>query len=301
MAMMEQLREQKRKLPWGYEARAAHVLAPSQSGKSHAVYHNYWHNFLLPQCRQSGEFDPDVSDLTIKKLQRKVIYCRVSSEYIGSFATAFLTATGDPTPTKGSVDDRIDRGETQMDALGSELLVLESFDNLTRAQSAQSEREADRTQARVRLMLEKGMPILFVGVPTARFSILNEEQLAHRIDEVTWDPLKDPDDVEECAGYIQGLDLLMARDQIFSRESDLTDYFDPLFAAGRRRYGVTSNLVRDAAISASREKISHIQERHLSDAVVSYLERTPRKSAIASDDLSDINPFTGKRVDYKGG
>jgi hypothetical protein len=171
----------------------------------------------------------------IIKLQRKVIYVKIPSEYIGSLALALLKALGDPSPSKGTVDDRLERAETQMASFKSELLILDSFDNLTRASDAKSAREADRTQARLRLILERGMPMLFVGVPIVRDSILNEEQLAHRIDEVNFDKLRDPDDAEEYLGYLTGLDLLMMHHEIFSKSSDLTEHFTPLFKACRGR------------------------------------------------------------------
>ncbi|MBY5545995.1 AAA family ATPase [Rhizobium leguminosarum] len=291
MAMMEQLRAQKRSSPWDFEARAACLLAPSHSGKTHAVYHAYSKNHLVPQSRASGEFDATVSDEVIRRLQKKVLYVTVPSEHLGAFASSLLRATGDLMPDRGSVDARIARGRAQMEALGVELLVLGSFDNLTKQADATSARYADRTQATLRIMLEEGMPMVFVGTPSARSSILNEEQLSHRIDFIDFSPLRAPEDLREVQFYLAALDELMQADGIFPEPSKLALFTNKMIRAGRGRYGIISNLVRDAAILSSNEGGHKILERHLAQAVESYHQRTPLLSATPSDDLVKFNPF----------
>jgi hypothetical protein len=300
MRVMEKMREHKRKLPWGVEARGAHLLAPSHSGKTHAVYTNHFQTYILPECRKSGRFALDVPADDIKRLQTLVAFARIPSAYDGAVVASLLEALGDPRPYKGSVDERFDRAFTIMSSQSRELLVLDSFDNLNRAGDIVSERKADATRGRLRTLIERGMPILFLGIPSARDSILKESQLTHRSDEVEFAPLTLPKDELEYGLYLTALDLLMVHHGIFAEESDLTKYFYQLFVGSRNRLGVTSLITMKAAISASAEKRPHIQERHLSDAVVSYIESTPRDFWVPADLLHDINPFTNKHVAFKG-
>ncbi len=297
MQMVEQLREQKRKLPWGVEARAACLLAPSHSGKSQAANHMHFDRFLLPQLRQSGEYDADVSNDNIKKLQRKVIYVRIPSEYDGAFAAELLIALGDPKPWKGSVDERIRRALTIMISLGSEILILDSVDNLTRLRDSDSEKKADQTRGRMRFIIERGMPVLFIGTPSARESLFKETQLVHREQEIKFDRLTFPKDEIEYCEYLMGTDLLMVENGIFGDLSDLVAYHEQLFIGSRNRFGVTSIIIMDAAILASAKNCPRIEEQHLAEAVQTYMERTPPDPW--TPDGCDINPFTRKRVTSK--
>jgi len=265
----QKLREHKQLIKPGTEARAAMLLADSQSGKTHTFQHNYLPNFIVPECRAQGLFRDDVEDHQIIKLQDKVIRMRAPPKpHLGAFAAAFLGGLRCPHRYKGAPLERMERGYDVFERKKAELLILESADHLTKLADRRTEDEASQTQDVLKEMIERGIPILFVGLPGAR-KVLSELQLGHRTEEIIFDPLS----VDELADFIAGIDLLLVHYGIFNDMSDLAEFAPYLKIGCKGQIGVTSNLLMYAAISASAQGCRKIEPRHLYRAADDYLVR----------------------------
>lgn len=274
MDYLNDLREAKRNSRWDTEARGAHLLGPSHCGKSHIVNKIYFSHFVLPELRSSGEYDPSVSDGQIKKLQKKYLYLKVPEKpNLGDFGTSFLKSLGDPFAEKhDNVLSRIGRAEDIMNALGTELIALDNFDQLTKVRDRKTVEQASAVQEVVKNLLEKGFPIVFVGLYNARKTILQNMQLKNRSRELDILPLRWIKDAEEFYRYLAGLELLMLENVIFDKPSGLCDEYVAvrLYYASQGRLGVLSNIVAFAALIASKDRRPRIQIADLSAAVNQY-------------------------------
>ncbi|TAZ35366.1 hypothetical protein ELH80_13785 [Rhizobium ruizarguesonis] len=274
MRVLEELREQKRLARWDTEARAAYLLAPSQSGKTHTVSRNYFENFVVPQFRAASGFGHDVSDEDAKKLQKLVLYVKIPARpHLGAFAAALLDALGDPRPWRGAPYERLHRALTQMREAGVELIIFDNFDHLSKSHTKDLEGEASRIQDILKEMIENGWPIVFVGLPSAKRSILRQIQIGHRMDEIYFGPFKSPE--QEFVEYLSCLDLLMINDGIMDESSNFENphIYRRLLISSAGQLGVLSNTVRYATKLASAEKAAHVAVRHLAQAVNDYAMR----------------------------
>jgi len=283
MLMMQELREQKGNKRWDTEARAAYLLAPSQSGKSHTVGYNYFDTFIVPEFRAKANVDPAVSDADVKLLQKLVLYVKVPARpHLGAFAAAILEALGDPHPWKDAPYERLARALTQLEEAGVELLIFDNFDHLTKAHTRDLQGEASRIQDILKEMIEKGWPMVFVGLPSAKKSILSEIQIGHRMDEIYFGPFATAE--KEFVEYLSSLDILMLDSGIFDEGFPFEDprVFNRLLVACAGQLGIASNTIRCAAKLASAEKKPKLSINHLSTAVRTYNLRLK---------VCDYNPF----------
>jgi hypothetical protein len=284
MLLMEEMREQKRIARWDTEARAAYLVAPSQSGKTHTVSINYFENFVIPQFRMIADVDPKVPDQDVKRLQKLVLYVKIPARpHLGAFASALLSAMDDPFPFRGSPYERLNRALTQMRAAGVELIIFDNFDHLSKFHTKDLEGEASRIQDILKEMIENGWPMVFVGLPSARRSTLRQIQLEHRMDEIYFGPFRTAD--QEFVEYLSCLDILMIDKGIFDESSFFENpaIYQRLLISSSGQLGVLSNTVRYAAKLASAEYAPRISTDHLSRAVQGYALKL---------NVCDHNPFS---------
>lgn len=272
MLFMEDLREWKRLSDWRTEAPGAFLLAPSQSGKTHTVTTGYNDRYLLPELRASDRYSAHVPDDHILKLQKQVVYVKLPAKpQLGATATAILKALEHTDPHKGTVGQRLHYVETLLANGKVELLILDSYDHLTKTTNKRTEAEATETQDTLKLLMEQGTPMLFVGLPDAKDDILGDKQLKHRMFEIEFSPLspENEEDIESFTNYLKELDILMCCNGIFPDSSDLFEEKTRtnLFFSCRGQYGVLSNIVRDAAILSSSRGGRRIEVEHLKAAV----------------------------------
>ncbi len=275
MKYMDKLRSAKRASRWDTEALGAHLLSASHCGKSHIVNKMYFSHHILPELRRSGEFPESVPDDQVKRLQKKYLYVKVPPKAtLGDFGTKLLVALDDGTPQiKGeNVLDRIRRAEQVMQSAGTELLVLDNFDQLTKKADAESQKQATDIQDTVKSMMEHGLPIVFTGLYYARNAILKNMQLKNRAKSLDIMPLRLDRDRDEFRKFLVGLELLMLETGILDEESGLAEDYAllRLYYASQGRLGVLSNIVRDAAILASERKSSRIEVPDLVQSIDEY-------------------------------
>ncbi|QIO43094.1 hypothetical protein HA464_03250 [Rhizobium leguminosarum bv. trifolii] len=291
MDVMDELREAKRNSRWDTESTGAHLLAPSHCGKSHIVNKMYFSQRILPELRRSGQYAPDVSDGVIKKLQKKFLYFKVPEKpNVGDFGMNFLRALGDPFAGKReNVLERIRRGEDIMGALGTELLALDNFDQLSKGRDRQTILEASEVQDVVKNMIERGIPIVFVGLYNAKKTILQNMQLKNRVQRLDIMPLRLDKDAEELYRFVAGLEILMVENEIFDEPSGLCNEYVivRLYYASQGRLGILANIIRDAAKLSSSRRRSCIDPSDLVAAVQKY----PLENKICR-----YNPFSIKET-----
>lgn len=293
MEMMESMREQKRLSSWDLEAPAAYLTAPSQSGKSHTVSIAYFEKYVVPQFRAENCLGPEFSNSELKRLQKKVLYVKIPAKpSLGAFAAALLEAMHDTKPWNGGPYERLNRAYTQMKELGVELLILDNFDHLAKVHTRTLQEEATRLQDTIKEMIEKGWPVVFVGLPSANTTILNQLQIAHRVEEIYFGPFRTPE--EEFVEYVGCLDILMVEHGIFDKESDLADpaIYRRLLISSVGQLGILSNTVRQAAKLASAQRLPRITVDHLKIAVRTYPMRLKlcAYNPFDIDDDEDLKP-----------
>ncbi|QND38226.1 AAA family ATPase [Rhizobium leguminosarum bv. viciae] len=271
METLNNLREAKRNSRYDTEQTGAHILAPSHSGKSHIVNKIYFSRHIIPEMRATGRFSPNVSDTDIKKLQKTVVYTKVPAKPTQhDYAAMLLKAFDLPrwAFSRESALQRIDRALEHAHDVGNELLMLDRFDQLARQYDRETMKQASAIMDITKNLMEDGWPIVLVGLPNARKAIENM-QLKNRIKRLNMMPLKFKEDAAEFMKFLSGLEKLMLQSGIFDEESGLCESSVALrlYYASQGRLGVLCNIIRDAAVLASRARQARIERHNLLVAV----------------------------------
>lgn len=284
-ASMEELRVEHRNNGRFTEASGRYILQKSQSGKSHTANIAYFSQIVIPQARQSGIYADELSDDEIRLLQKEVVYFKVPPKpNLGAFGTSLLKRLQSDYIPK-NVWERIELACELMLNGGNELFIVDSFDHLTKKDLDHKTRvEASLVQDALKTMLEYGIPILFIGLPSAEDTIVKQFQLNHRVDKIDFERIRWPQDKEEFKTYVAFLNEYMIQYGIFEDYAEIEDdeVLVRLFYCCRRQYGVLSNLIRDAAKIGSAAKSRRLELAHLSLAVD---KTTVRKR------IRNLNPF----------
>jgi hypothetical protein len=271
---MEEMRAEKRRNRWDSEASGAYILQKSQSGKSHTVNNAYFYKHVIPQCRATGTWAEDLKDEEIKRLQRNVLYFKTPPKpNLGAFGTDLLKSLHS-NKFPANVWEKISLARDLMRNGGLELFILDSFDHLTRKHDdAKTQNEASQVQDALKTVLEYGIPILFVGLPSAESTLTKQFQVAHRVDKIAFDRIDWHTDFEEFRTYVAWINEYMVSSGIFDDYADLEsdDILQRLFYGCRRQYGILSNILREAAKIGSAARAKRLDVNHLSLAFDQYV------------------------------
>jgi hypothetical protein len=285
IAKMEEMRAEKRRNRWCTEASGAYILQKSHSGKSHTVNNAYFYQHVIPECRAAGTWADELKDEEIKRLQKKVLYFKAPSKpNLGAFGTDLLKSVHSNTFPK-NVWERISLARDLMLNGGLELFILDSFDHLTRKHDdAKTRKEASQVQDVLKTLLEYGIPIVFVGLPSAESVLTKQYQLAHRVDKIGFDRIDWHSDLEEFRTYVGWINEYMVAFGIFDDYADLEseDILRCLFYSCRRQYGILSNILREAAKIGSGARAKRMDLDHLIIATDQY---------VVGKKIRPVNPF----------
>jgi len=266
---LQMLRGRRQTTRWDTEQKGAYILAPAHSGKSHVVNKMLFSKVVIPELRASGLFAPDVSDGHIKRLQKKVIYAKMSQKPLYSdFTMMLLRMYGDPFwARKEKPSVQLLRAGDLREHHATELVIFDRFDQLTKLTlDKETMVQASLIQDAVKNMIEDGWPIVVVGLPNARNAVNNMQNLV-RMAKIDLMPMRFKYDLEEFHRFLAGLELLLLENGIFDQQSGIFENYHALrlYYASQGRLGVLCNIICEASILAYGSR--RIETRHIRASV----------------------------------
>lgn len=296
-AVFDDLRAAKRESPLEPQ-RFASIFAPTHSGKSMTV-RTYLETTVAEEAIKRGLFSADTDRKEIAARQRIVLHITLDGvAKIKNLAEAILRALGmgNVSGTTGAllqlVYDTLEDPKCE-----TELLVIDEVQHLKttkeRAKFAELQEGETALTNTLKTMLIRGlMPIVFVGIETARPLIFNDHQLAGRCAvEIPFDSFDFAVEAEReiFVDYCGRIGLKLHQHGLFEQPSNflIDDIPACLHAASTGRIGIVSRIAEQAAVIASDRGESCVSREHLKKAVDVWA--IPKK-------FIDYNPFsTGVR------
>lgn len=269
---------------------AGTLFGVSHSGKT-IVFNMYLATRVVDYCLANGDFPPGTPRSTVLKNQRRVLYFELPAKTtMGSFFTILLKRLGDPNPSEGTLDKRQDRAYTLLEALGVELIIIDEIDHLRKpvARSHANRTDAMTVHNQLKELTNKGIPVMFVGIPEAKEKLFDEQQLKNReMISLELNPLrmKNPKDREiykEFCGHwaVMMVEKLITKE--FSRVLVDEEVLYDLCEATGGLFGMTAKTLRKAAEFMFLEGASCVERHHLALGV----------DAFAIGRSCKVNPFT---------
>jgi hypothetical protein len=284
------LRKSKRDAPFEPQ-RFASIFAPTHSGKSMAV-RTYRETVVAEEAVKRGLFPADMDRKEIAGKQRIVLHITLDGvTKIKNLAEEILRALGKGN-VKGTTSNLLKLAYDTLLELGTELLIIDEVQHLktTKERSKFAELQEGETALTntFKTMLIRGLvPMVFIGIETARPLLFNDEQLALRcIDEIDYDGLDYAVESERelFENYCGRLGIKLEQHGLFKCTSNFFVEGIPacLHAASAGRIGVVSRIVEHAAVIAADAGSPCVLRGHLMMAVDAWA--IPRK-------YIDYNPF----------
>jgi hypothetical protein len=293
--MFDDLRAAKREAPLEPQGFAS-IFAPTHSGKSMTI-RTYLETTVAEEAIKRGLFPADMDRKEIAAMQRIVLHITLDGvAKIKNLAEAILRALGMGN-VKGTTGALLQLAYDTLKDLGTELLVIDEVQHLKttkeRAKFAELQEGETALTNTLKTMLIRGLvPIVFVGIETARPLIFNDYQLAGRcIVEIPFDSFDFAVQAEReiFVDYCGRIGLKLHQHGLFEQPSNflIDDIPACLHAASTGRIGIVSRIVEQAAVIASDRGESCVSREHLKKAVDVWA--IPKK-------FIDYNPFsTGVR------
>lgn len=287
--IFETMRECRRKSPANTEQHPGTFFAESHAGKSTTI-NMYMETKVVDDCIEAGLYPPDTPRDVILALQKKVVCVTLPAmARIKPVITELLRSLGDPAPDSGNVQTQTSRLGTLFRGLGVELLILDEVDHLATPlpRNRLARETANSVHNSLKLLLIKGIPVMFVGVPEARDKLFNEDQVAKRESyKVKFTPLDYFNSEHHVIfkTFAAHLSISLKEKGIMGERSDFLsgDILPCMFAASGGLLGGTARLVCKAAEYAFRDGAARVERKHLIEATDDY----------AIPAYIDYNPFT---------
>lgn len=258
------------------------IFAPSHAGKTTAIK-TYIEKVAVPQAVERGLVPADISLQDQVQRQKLVVHVTLEGGATPrSLCADILSALGDPRSTRGTKNQLLRRVYDLLTSLGVELLVIDEIQHLAISKHRLSEESDLRSIQRARTsevtdtlkaMLIRGIvPMLFVGVETARPYLFDDIQLALRCyEEIDFGQLdwEDSEERKVFTDFIGRLGLLLQKRGLFRQRADFLQGDIPacLHTASLGRLGVACIIVANACRHAAKKNAVTVTRDHLSLAV----------------------------------
>lgn len=268
-------------------------FAPSHSGKSTAIT-TYIEDKVVPEAIERGLFPSDMDRGEIARQQRIVLHVTLSPMASKrSLAVDILTQLGDPRPDSGSGPVLMRRvyeylsGTFKDPVTGkpfgrqTELVILDELQHLASSEVKRPGGKAEKVNVvrstevsdTLKTMLIRGLvPMVFVGIPTARDHITIDRQLTNReMGKIDFSPLKwsSAKDQEIFLEYCIEAAALIREHGLLPEDTNLIQNGVPhrLWAASGGCVGVVSRILEEAVFHVLNRDGTRVEYEDLAKAV----------------------------------
>jgi type II secretory pathway predicted ATPase ExeA len=215
-------------------------------------------------------------------------------------AEQLLTVMGDPLPDEGSAEHRMERVRRLMIACGVILIIIDEVQHITDNLDA---RQRDIAADTLKNLMNLGIPIVFIGLPSARAYFVKNQQLGRRCTpKISLKPFSmgTVAQTKEFMSFLKSLDLLLPKPFCGSSALIQEANVAPLFMASHGLVGQLTQLIEAALRLALTEGNNTLRAEHLSAAFLDAIFPGCEAARNPFDPKFNGKPLDGANEPYAG-